>query len=248
MSNVNTTASRIAVSTSPDWIRQLGRLWWYRQWLKTGGVCLFMWAFFSAYFQLLRHPAYPVTPMPLTPLDAWIGFQPEAVWPYLSLWFYVGIAPCLLPTLRALLGYGAWGTALCLSGLVCFYFWPTAVPPQVHALDPALMQHPGLALLRGVDAAGNACPSMHVAGAVFSAVWIDRVLRGVQAPTWPRALNLAWLLVIAWSTVAVRQHVVMDVVAGAALGALYGALSLRFGPAVYPSAPGQPLSLARHRH
>lgn len=236
MSDINPTASRIAVGAAPGWLRRLGRLWWYRQWLKTGGLCLFMWAFFSAYFQLLRHPAYPVTPMPLTPLDAWIGFQPAAVWPYLSLWFYVGIAPGLLPTLRALLAYGAWASALCLSGLACFYFWPTAVPPQAHALDPALVQHPGMALLRGVDAAGNACPSLHVAGAIFSAAWIDHVLRGVQAPAWPRVLNIAWFLVIAWSTVAVRQHVVLDVLAGALLGALFGALSLRLGPAVEPAA------------
>lgn len=231
MSEINATVTPIADATSRGWMRQLGRRWWSLQWLKFGGLCLFMSLFFAAYFHLLRHPAHPVTVMPLTPLDTWIVFQPVALWPYLSLWFYVGIAPCLLPTLRELLIYGAWASALCLTGLACFYFWPTAVPPQAHALDPAFASYPGFALLRGVDAAGNAFPSMHVAGAMFSMFWINRLLGVVRAPVWPRALNVGWFVLIAWSTVAIRQHVVLDVFAGVLLGALFAALSLRLGPA-----------------
>lgn len=217
------------------WARRIGRLWWRLVLLKNAGLCLFMWAFFAAYFELLRRPVHAVTVMPLTIVDPWIPFQPAALWPYVSLWLYVGIAPCLLPTLRTLLAYGGWAAALCLSGLACFYFWPTAVPAQAHALDPALADHPGFALLRGVDAAGNACPSLHVASAMFSLCWIHRLLRAVQAPAWTRALNLLWFVLIAWSTVAVRQHVVLDVLAGAALGALFAAGSLRFGPALEPA-------------
>lgn len=65
---------------------------------------------------------------------------------YVSLWLYVGIAPSLQPSLRALLQYGAWATALCATGLACFYLWPTAVPSQAHHLDPTVAQHAGFAL------------------------------------------------------------------------------------------------------
>jgi membrane-associated phospholipid phosphatase len=55
-------------------------------------------------------------------------------------------------------------------------------------------------------------------------------VRALRAPTWMRWVNAAWCLGIAWSTVAVRQHVVLDVVGGLLLGALF-ALASRPGRA-----------------
>ena len=189
---------------------RLGRL----MWLKALGTTAFMAAFFVAYFHLLRDPAYPVHVMALTALDHWIAFQPQALFVYFSLWFYVALPPALLEQRHELAGYGAWVGALCVAGLLCFYFWPTAIPPN--PIDAS--EHAGFALLRGVDAAGNACPSMHVATATFSAVWLDRLLRQMDlAPGW-RVFNGLWLLGIVWSTVAVRQHVALDAGAGLLLG------------------------------
>jgi membrane-associated phospholipid phosphatase len=196
--------------------------------LKTAGICLFMWVFFIAYFQVLRHPAGPVLTMPLTGLDRAIPFMPQALVFYVSLWFYVGIPPGLMLNLRELLAYGAWIGALCLAGLGCFYLWPTAVPRQV--LDIDLARHPGFALLQGVDASGNACPSLHVATAVFTALWVGQLLRLIGAPAALRLLNGAWVLLIAWSTLATRQHVVIDVVSGALLGLAFAIASLRWRP------------------
>jgi hypothetical protein len=210
------------------WAATLARQWRHHQLLKIAGICAFMWVFFAAYFHVLRNPVRPVTEMPLTALDAWIPFEPAAFWAYVSLWVYVGIAPALLPTLAAGLRHAAWAAALCASGLLCFWLWPTAVPPSVHHLDQAMAGHAGFALLRGVDAAGNACPSLHVASAVFSAMGLQRVLAAAGAP-WPfHAVNGVWLLLIVWSTVAIRQHVVLDVAAGTALGLAFGLASARW--------------------
>jgi membrane-associated phospholipid phosphatase len=192
--------------------------------LKALGITAFMALFFVAYFHLLRHPARAVTVMPLTALDRAIPFQPAAYAAYVSLWFYVCLAPGLLRTRRELLAYALWAAGLCLAGLACFYFAPTAVPPR--PADPGA-QYPALALLQGVDAAGNACPSLHVATALFSAIWIDRLLRGIAAPGALLWANCAWLTLIVYSTLAIRQHVAIDVVAGAALGAVFGWASLR---------------------
>jgi hypothetical protein len=196
--------------------------------LKTLGICVFMWVFFVLYFHLLRHPAAPVVQMPLTALDSAIAFAPAALAPYVSLWLYVGIPPGLMLTLRELLVYGLWAAALCISGLLCFYVWPTAVPPMAVEVD--LARHPAYALLQGVDAAGNACPSLHVATAVFSAWWIERLLRDMRAPPALRWVNLLWVLLITWSTLATKQHVVLDAVAGAALGSAFAWASLRLRP------------------
>ena len=150
------------------WRADLAERFWRYLPLKFVGISAFMWLFFQGYFHTLRHPVYPVLEMPLTPLDALIPFQPQALVAYLSLWLYVGIAPGLLLTLRELIVYGLWAAALCLLGLAIFYFWPTAVPPRTVDVSGI----PGFAMLHGVDAAGNACPSLHVATAMFTALWV----------------------------------------------------------------------------
>jgi membrane-associated phospholipid phosphatase len=225
-----------------SWQRQLaGRLRRFTL-LKIVGTTAFISLFFVGYFQVLRNAAYPVSTMPVTALDQLIGFQPAALPAYLSLWFYVGIPPALLHGLRELLAYGCWIAALCLAGLGIFYLWPTAVPAL--AVDTAL--HPGFRLLQGVDAAGNACPSMHVATATFSALWLDRLLREVGAGHGSRALNGAWFALIAYSTLAVKQHVAIDVLAGLLLGAAFAWPSLaarrRGEPAIIRSEEPSPRS------
>ena len=184
-------------------------------WLKTIGISAFMSLFFFAYFQVLRHPAGPVFVMPLTALDRTIDLQPSWLAVYLTLWVYVGIPPGLLLRLRTLVVYGGWIGALCLCALVIFYLWPTAVAPPEITVD--LARHPAFALLQGVDAAGNACPSLHVATAVFTAVWLHRALPRLAAPGALVVANWLWCAGIVYSTVAIGQHVVLDVVGGIAL-------------------------------
>lgn len=208
----------------PPWARELGSRMRERAPLKIVGTTIWVWVFFIGYFYLLRHPARPPLVMPLTWVDAWVPFEPLALVPYLSLWLYVGIAPGLLRGFMPLLVYGFWAGALCACGLMIFYLWPTQIPPL--PLDRA--DAPGFALLAGIDAAGNACPSMHVAISVFTAVWIEHLLRRVGAPAALRLANLAWVLAIAWSTLATRQHVAWDVAGGTALGLVFAAASLRW--------------------
>lgn len=208
--------------------------WWpylayrLRVWLtlKIVGVSAFICLFFIGYFHTLRNQVYPVLEMPLTTLDRWMPFQPEWLLPYLSLWFYVGIAPGLMTTVREILLYGLWAAALALTGLTCFHFWPTTVS----VLQADLALPPSFNLLKGLDAAGNACPSLHVAFSVFTAIWIDYVLRLDRCPDRLRFLNLIWMLVIAYSTLAIKQHVALDALAGALLGACFAIPSLLWGP------------------
>jgi len=197
-------------------------------WLKAIGISAFMSLFFVAYFQVLRFPVAPPFQMPVTLLDRAIDFQPSWLAAYLTLWVYVGIPPGLFLRLRTLVVYGAWIGALCLTGLAIFYLWPTAVPPPDYEVDLAL--HPGFAILQGVDAAGNACPSLHVATAVFSAVWLHHWLSRLGASGPVVAASWLWCGSIVFSTVAIRQHVVLDVVAGVALGLAFAWASLRWRP------------------
>jgi membrane-associated phospholipid phosphatase len=191
--------------------------------LKATGTMLFIGLFFGAYFYLLRGPAYPVTVMPFTVLDRLIGFQPLMLPLYASLWVYVSLPPAMLATRRELYGYGGAMAVTCLAGLVIFFFWPTAVP----AADIDWARYPHVDFLKNIDAAGNACPSLHVATAVFSGIWLNYLLRRFGAPPWILIFNWVWCIGIVYSTMATRQHVLVDVVAGLALGTLGAYLSLR---------------------
>ncbi len=192
--------------------------------LKSIGTMLFISLFFGAYFYLLTATAYPTTVMPLIELDQLIGFHPQTLTIYLSLWFYVSLPPALLATRRELYGYGLSMAGTCLTALIVFYFWPTAVP--VANINWAL--YPDMNSLKSMDASGNACPSLHVATAVFSGVWLNYLLRRFDAPLWLLTINVAWCLAIIYSTLATRQHVALDVLAGVALGVSSAYLSLHY--------------------
>ena len=214
------------------WLHQAGarvRKVWLAKML---GTTFGMTVFFVVYFQLLRHPLYPPTIVPFTAVDRLIGFRPEALPLYLSLWFYVSLAPALLINRRELVSYGLAAIALSVIGLGIFLFWPTAVPRP----DVDWSQHPAFAFLKSVDASGNACPSLHVAFAVFTAVWLRRILRQMGAGRVVRALNWLWCLGILYSTVAIRQHVALDVLTGTVLGATVAVVHLRLLRA-FPGPP-----------
>ncbi|MCK6389875.1 MAG: phosphatase PAP2 family protein [Azonexus sp.] len=210
-------------SVSSPWYCQLGSriatLWP----LKAIGTSAFMAVFFWAYFSVMAAPASSPVVMPRLFLDHAIPFSTLAFPAYVSLWVYVSLPTALMPGFRPLLLLGLWSAALCLFCLGVFWALPTAVPPA--EIDWQL--YPEMAFIKGIDAAGNACPSLHVASAVFSAVWLARVLANVGAPVWLRWASGLQCAVIMWSTVATRQHVVLDVIAGALVGLAFGWASLR---------------------
>lgn len=187
---------------------------------KATGTTLGMSGFFVLYFWLLNHPQFPVTVMPLTWVDRLIDFHPETLLLYVTLWVYVALPPAILPDRRELVSYGLAALALAGTGLLIFLFWPTTLPH--FEIDWA--RHATFSTLKAADLSGNACPSLHVAFAVFTAIWLDRLLREIGFGVVLRTLNWLWCLGIVYSTIAVRQHVALDVLAGAALGATVAVL------------------------
>ena len=190
-------------------------------WFKFFGTTGFTLIFFSAYIYLLKNPATQVLVMPLTALDKLVAFDPLALPLYLSLWVYVSLPPMLMRTRREIVEYGMWIGGVCLVALVIFYFWPTAVP----ATNIDWAAYPGVAFLKGVDAAGNACPSLHVATVVFSSFWLQWLLPQVGLGRTSRLVSVCWCAGVVYSTMATKQHVAIDVLAGAALGGIFAWMS-----------------------
>ena len=161
------------------------------------------------YLVLQRLEWRPVTVLDWDPVTRAVPFSVGAAWVYFSLYPFLGWAG-----LGCRKGdFTAFVLACALAALVghlVFLLWPTEVPrPDV--------ADPGLAYdwLRQVDRPRNALPSMHVALSVLGALALWR-----RHPGWLGSAAIVWAGAIVWSTLALRQHVAADVVAGGALAAV----------------------------
>jgi membrane-associated phospholipid phosphatase len=196
--------------------------------LKLLGTVICLTLFLVVYFLLLRHPVFPVTVMTLSSLDRLISFQPWSLVLYASLWLYISLVPLLLHTRSELLPYLSAITLLSIVGFGIFFFWPTTIPKP--NIDWA--QYPGIDFLKSVDSSGNACPSLHVAFAVLSCIWLHRLLKQFGAPIILLVLNICWCVGIVYSTLATKQHVAIDVEMGLLLGITIAIVHLFLFPRV----------------
>jgi hypothetical protein len=204
--------------------------------LKAVGTTVFTWLFFIGYFHLLRNPAFPVAVMPLTALDHLIAFQPYTLAAYLSLWVYVGFAPGLQLTFKELLVYGLWIGGLCLTGLGIFYFWPTQIPPLTIDVSATLASRCCRAWTRPATPARRCMwrwPSSPRCGCTTCCA-------EARTPAVLYWINWLWFAAIAYSTLAVKQHVVLDALAGALLGMAFALPSLRWRPGHAGKPAGTP--------
>jgi len=162
-----------------------------------------------------------------TALDARIPFLPGFVIPYLG-WILL---------LVALLAYGAFREPrmfirmmLCLmagfsTAVLIFWLFPTCC-----GLRPEVLPERGLcaSLVRfvyWVDADANACPSEHIIGvfAIAFAVWDSKAL----SRPWIRGATLLASLAIAASTVLIKQHAALDLIAAVPVSLLSRAFACR---------------------
>jgi membrane-associated phospholipid phosphatase len=209
---------RPATPSPLPWYAALGRriatLWP----AKMLGTTLGISGFFVAYFWVMHNPLWEPTVMPLTRLDHWVGVNDDAMLLYGSLWFYISLAPAFCRDKAELWACARDAALTAVVGLLVFSLFPTVVP--AFAVDWSL--YPALQFLKSADAGGNAFPSLHVAFAVLTALQLGRQLRSVGAPAWVRALNVLWAVGIVYSTLATRQHVLLDVLGGALLAGAVG--------------------------
>lgn len=196
-------------------------------WFKCLGTIGFTSFFLAVYLHLLKNPIGSVTTVPVTWLDHWVSFEPLALPVYLSLWLYICLPAALMLTRTQVFDYGIRIGALCLAALAVFYLWPNAVPPTNIRWE----RYPGMAFLKGVDAAGNACPSLHVATAVFAAFWLHWMAPSLRLGSRTRWLSAVWCAAIAYSTMATKQHVAIDVLVGSVFG---GGMALALKPRPLP--------------
>ena len=205
------------------WLKDAALRMRNRWYVKMAGTALIMTAFFIVYFWLLNHARLPVTVVPRIFVDRMIAFHPGALPLYISLWLYVPLAPSLLQLPRNMKIYTVAVLLLSVVGFAIFIIWPTSVPkPEASLADAS-----SIAYLKAVDASGNAFPSLHVAFAVFTAMLFELLLGEMRSGLLIRGFNWLWCLGIIYSTIAIRQHVALDALAGIILGSIAGFILLR---------------------
>lgn len=192
-------------------------------WTKFFGHTLAIASFFIAYFWVAAHPLFPVTEIPATAVDRWVPLWPWTVWIYFSLWVYICLPATLMRTRRLLWQYFLGAFWIAVIGIGIFIVWPSSTPQWT----PDWAAYPGsLTFMKNEELSRNACPSLHVSYAVFTVFWLEWLLRRVNAGRAWRAGNLLWALAIIVATLTTKQHVFLDVIAGAVFGGLIFAINI----------------------
>lgn len=198
---------------------RIANLWVLKMLSTAGGIAVF----FYAYFWVMRHPLGAVTVMPVTWVDELIGFQPISFPLYVLLWVYISLGTALARDFRELATFGVAALGMSVVGIAIFMLMPTRTPD--FGIDWSL--YPSMQFLKSVDVGGNAFPSLHAAFCVFTAVALHAQLGSIGTARWPLAANAMLCTGILYSTMATRQHVALDVLAGVMLGVIVSIAYLR---------------------
>jgi len=147
--------------------------------------------------------------VPWTRFDHAVPVMPVLLAVYIGQLFVLGIPFLLIDDfwrwLRAVLGL----TAVALISFIIYLVFPTALelPPSVGS---------GIDAMRSFDCRGNAMPSLHAACALYGVM----LMHGLTGSKSVMAVAWIWTSLVLLACVSLRQHTILDVVTGAALGAL----------------------------
>jgi len=179
----------------------------------TLGICI-------PYFGLQHLIGAPEWTPSATPLDDAIAFDARWVWVYHSLVLLVPIVPLMATRREELVRYANGLVLLCLPCFAIFALFPVAGPrPEAAALiarDNALYQ-----LILGLDGTGNSLPSLHVGLTLYNLCFGYHLAKRALTPERLRVYVIAatvWGTAIVFSTLAIKQHWLIDLPPGALLG------------------------------
>lgn len=145
--------------------------------------------------------------------DQLIPFNGNAVWIYMSIYLLMPIGPFLMNKRTEIARYAMGIVLIGALADIVFIFWPTVCPRP----DPAGTVFAYRTLVM-IDNPFHACPSLHGAFAIFSALCAGRVLREMQKGFLWHGCVWLWAMLILLATLLTKQHMLADIVAGSALG------------------------------
>src|SRR5438034_9678040 len=123
-------------------------------------------AFCVCYFSLQRFPLFSTRTLPLTSLDRAIGFHPEGIYVYQSVYALVPLFPFLARTRGQLMQYTRGFLCLCGISFLIFALVPIVCPRPDGETSVAMFR-----LMTSYDGKINTNPSLHVGLRVYSVLF-----------------------------------------------------------------------------
>lgn len=164
-------------------------------------------------------PLFPALPAPLLRVDQWVPFQPAWALVYQSVFIVHTLAFWLPRDRNAVKNYARNVAAVYAFGAVVFWLYPTVSPRPAQS---GSFLHRWL--ISAVDDPRNAFPSLHAAMGLLAMVSVFKHIRVCRVSSWWRVALALWWIALLYSTLATRQHRLLDLVAGICLGLLSFAL------------------------
>lgn len=202
----------VAPPVLETWSRRLPRLWRAKL-VLTALLPIFV---LLPYAMIQRWPIAPVNVYDQSFLDRLVRFDPGWVWVYVSVYLLVPIPLWLTTSKDGLRLYARGVVWICAISWVFFVIHPVHCPRP----DPLPRSNLLFDLVIRLDRPTNSFPSLHISIASYALLYAGR-LRSVGAAIAHDRLALAigwlWLGLIAYATLATKQHFIADVLAGFAL-------------------------------
>jgi len=158
-------------------------------------------------------PLLAARPAPVLGIDQWIPFQPAWALAYQSVFIVHTLALWLPRDPEMVKRYTRNVAAVFACGAVVFWLYPTLSPRPAQS-GSSLHDW----LISAVDGPRNAFPSLHAAMGLLAVVTVCGHLRACRVSPWWRVAFFLWWIALLYSTLATRQHRLLDLLAGICLG------------------------------
>lgn len=175
--------------------------------------------YFAVQYRMIA-AGYPVY-HPETWLDAYIPFVPEFVWPYWAYFGYLGVAVWLSRSRQVLARLAGGLVGVHLFGFASYLLYPTAMQRIQIPCDTLSCDMVGAMYM--LDPGFGLFPSLHAACSVY--IMLATYHHGRHYGAAKRWFIYAFGAAIIAATVLIKQHYIVDVPAGIALGYFGGLLS-----------------------
>lgn len=173
----------------------------------TGGYQIYFWAQRNG-----RHR--PARSLKIA-FDDRIPFWPRWVWIYTVLYYaMIGMTVVVVRDAADGIHLIFGGLVVLGVGSVVFYFFPTYVPEDFRSFEVTGLSTRFLAFVQSMDSNRNAFPSMHCAITTYVGLTLSAI------PVFGPYIGVAYIVLVTVSCLVVKQHVVVDCLAGIVLGAL----------------------------
>jgi membrane-associated phospholipid phosphatase len=173
-------------------------------------VALFAWII-VAYTIPNQFVLFPTTNVPLTTVDTWIPLSAPWTWIYISYYPFIYFAYFAARSSGNAKRYLFMMAALAFVSMLIFIFFPTEIIREPYPLVGDDFSTFALATIRNLDNSVNCLPSMHIAMSCMAAYTYASESKTLGI------FGFVWALLIAYSTMATKQHYFLDVIGGVGL-------------------------------